>query len=165
MDQQAHNSIILAGGCFWGVQELLRTFPGVLRTEVGYCGGTTPNPVYEDVKTGSTGHAEAVFVEYDPSRVSLEKILHFFFRMHNPTTVNQQGNDKGSQYRSTIFVSDDQEKSIAQRVIDEVNQSGRWKSPVVTTLEPRSKFYSAEDYHQDYLQKNPQGYNCHYIRN
>lgn len=156
--------IVLAGGCFWGVEDLLRKIPGILRTEVGYAGGSTPNPTYNTVKTGSTGHAEAIEVTYDPKVITLAQIFDFFFRMHDPTTRNRQGNDVGSQYRSTIIVKDDEERAEAKKAIELEATKGRWTAPVVTTIEELTKFYPAEDYHQDYLLKNPGGYTCHYWR-
>jgi peptide methionine sulfoxide reductase msrA/msrB len=155
---------IFAGGCFWGVEDLIRKLPGVLSTEVGYAGGALDNPKYGDVKTGSTGHAEAVQIVFDPKKLSYEQLLHFFFRIHDPTTRNRQGNDVGSQYRSAIFAFDDAQKRIAEKVRGEVDRSGKWKSPVVTEILPAARFYPAESYHQDYLLKNPGGYTCHYIR-
>lgn len=154
----------LAGGCFWGVEELLRELPGVLDTEVGYTGGSVKNATYEMVKSGGTGHAESVQIEFDPSRISYEEILKFFFRMHDPTTANRQGNDVGTQYRSAIFYHSDEQKRVAERVKAEVEKSGKWKRPIVTAIVPASEFWSAESYHQDYLRKNPGGYTCHYIR-
>lgn len=154
----------LAGGCFWGVEELLRALPGITKTEVGYTGGQTPNPRYETVKTGTTGHAEAIQVEFDPAKISYEEILRFFFTMHDPTTANRQGNDIGSQYRSAIFFHDEEQKKIAEQVKAAVDKSGAWKKPVVTEIVPATEFYSAEDYHQDYLQKHPSGYTCHWVR-
>lgn len=154
----------LAGGCFWGMEDLLRKEPGILETRVGYTGGFTPNPVYDVVKTGSTGHAEAIEIKFDPSKTSFEKILAFFFRIHDPTTKNRQGNDIGSQYRSAIFYHDDAQKKVAEEVIARVNASKKWKAPIVTEVTAAREFYPAEDYHQDYLVKNPGGYTCHYIR-
>jgi peptide-methionine (S)-S-oxide reductase len=154
----------LAGGCFWGVEELIRKTPGVIDTTVGYAGGTLANPRYEDVKTGRTGHAETVEIVFDPDRISYEEILRFFFRFHDPTTKNRQGNDVGTQYRSTIFYHDDAQRETAQRVVKEVDASGTWSRPLVTEIVPVSKFWPAEDYHQDYLQRIPWGYNCHYVR-
>lgn len=151
--------IILAGGCFWGLQDLIRKQSGVIKTRVGYAGGKVENPTYENHE----GHAEAVEIEYDPEKTSYKKLLDFFFQIHNPTTLNQQGNDRGTSYRSAIFYGSGEEKKEAENFIDIVNKSGRWKNPVVTTLEPLDKFYPAEDYHQDYLQKNPGGYTCHAI--
>jgi methionine-S-sulfoxide reductase len=156
--------IVVAGGCFWGVEDLLRKIPGILRTEVGYAGGSTIDPTYNTVKTGSTGHAEAVEITYDPSVIQLKQIFDFFFRMHDPTTRNRQGNDVGSQYRSSIFVKDTEERAEAEKAIREEATKGRWKAPVVTTIEELTRFYPAEDYHQDYLLKNPGGYTCHYWR-
>lgn len=147
----------LAGGCFWGLEDLFRKENGVINTEVGYTGGPNPNPTYRDHE----GHAEAMLIEYDDEVTSYRKLLEFFFRVHNPTTVNRQGNDMGSSYRSAIFYQSDEEKSEAKDMIDFVNQSGKWPSPVVTTLEALDIFYDAEDYHQDYLVKNPGGYTCH----
>jgi peptide-methionine (S)-S-oxide reductase len=151
--------IVLAGGCFWGLEDLIRTQPGVVNTEVGYTGGSFENPTYEHHE----GHAEAVEIEYDPEKTSYKKLLDFFFQIHNPTTLNQQGNDRGTSYRSAIFYGNEEEKKEAEQFIEIVNASKRWNGPVVTTLEPLTKFYKAEDYHQDYLQKNPGGYTCHAI--
>ena len=151
--------IVLAGGCFWGLEDLIRTQPGVVNTEVGYTGGSVDNPTYEN----HTGHAEAVEIEYDPEKTSYKKLLDFFFQIHNPTTLNQQGNDRGTSYRSAIFYGTEEEKKEAENFIGIVNDSKRWKDPVVTTLELLTKFYRAEEYHQDYLQKNPGGYTCHAI--
>src|SRR3989338_10688247 len=151
--------IILAVGCFWGLQDLIRKQPGVLKTRVGYTGGRVENPTYENHE----GHAEAVEIEYDESVTSYKKLLDFFFQIHNPTTLNQQGNDHGTSYRSAIFYGNEEERKEAENFIEIINKSKRWKDPVVTTLEPLEKFYLAEDYHQDYLQKNPEGYTCHRI--
>jgi len=151
----------LAGGCFWGMEDLLRKQPGVIATEVGYTGGTVPNATYENHK----GHAEAVRIEFDPTRTSYEKLLRFFFRMHDPTTLNRQGNDVGSSYRSAIFYHDEEQKRVAQRVKAEVDASGMWPRPVVTEITPAGPWWRAEDYHQDYLEKNPGGYTCHWVRN
>lgn len=154
----------LAGGCFWGVEELFRQQKGVLATEVGYTGGHTDKAVYELVKTGATGHAEAIQVTFDPAQTTFENLLLFFFKMHDPTTTNQQGNDIGTQYRSAIFFHSEQQKQVAEGVIARVEKSGAWKKPVVTQVVPFQKWHSAEAYHQDYLQKNPNGYTCHFIR-
>ncbi|MFA7252549.1 MAG: peptide-methionine (S)-S-oxide reductase MsrA [Candidatus Paceibacterota bacterium] len=151
--------IILAGGCFWGLQDLIREQPGVVNTRVGYTGGQNDNPTYEN----HPGHAEAVEIEYDTEKTSYKKMLDFFFQIHNPTTLNQQGNDMGTSYRSAVFYSNEGEREEVQNFIEIVNKSKRWPNPVVTTLEPLIKFYPAEDYHQDYLQKNPGGYTCHAI--
>jgi methionine-S-sulfoxide reductase len=154
----------LAGGCFWGVEELIRQLPGVLDTTVGYTGGSLENPRYENVKTGRTGHAESLQIVFDPSKISYAAILEYFFRLHDPTTANRQGNDVGSQYRSAIFYHSDEQKEIAESVKQGVEATGKWKRPIVTEIVAASPFYSAEDYHQDYLQKNPNGYTCHYLR-
>lgn len=151
--------IVLAGGCFWGLQDLIRKQKGVLSTRVGYTGGSVENPTYENHE----GHAEAVEIEYDAEVTSYKKLLDFFFQIHNPTTLNQQGNDKGTSYRSAIFYGNNEEKKEAEDFIEIVNNSHRWKDKVVTSLEPLNKFYLAEDYHQDYLVKNPGGYTCHAI--
>jgi methionine-S-sulfoxide reductase len=155
---------VVAGGCFWGVEELIRQVPGIIDTEVGYTGGQTQAPTYETVKTGRTGHAEAVRITYDANKVSYRQMLEMFFRLHDPTTVDRQGNDTGSQYRSAIFVSDSEEERVARETIAAEEASGRWSRPVVTKVEPLKEFFPAESYHQDYLQKNPGGYNCHYWR-
>ena len=151
--------IVLAGGCFWGIEELIRNQTGVVDTIVGYTGGSVKNPTYKN----HTGHAEAVEISYDENRTSYKKLLDFFFQIHNPTTLNQQGNDIGTSYRSAIFYENEKERKEAENFIDIVNKSKRWNSPVVTILEPLGKFYPAEEYHQDYLQKNPEGYTCHAI--
>ena len=151
--------IVLGGGCFWGMQDLIRKQEGVVKTFVGYSGGTIENPTYED----HVDHAEVVEIEYYPTKTSFKKILDFFFQIHNPTTKNQQGNDRGTSYRSVIFYNDEQEKNQANEMISIVNKSKRWKDSVVTTLEPFVKFTKAEDYHQDYLIKIPHGYTCHRI--
>jgi peptide methionine sulfoxide reductase msrA/msrB len=154
----------LAGGCFWGVENLLRELPGVIDTQVGYTGGKTQNPTYRDVCTGTTGHAEAIQVTFDPSRLTFEAILQFFFRLHDPTTLNRQHNDVGTQYRSAVFVHDDEQRRVAERVRQEVDASGKWDRPVVTQIVPASTFWVAEEYHQDYLEKHPNGYTCHFLR-
>jgi methionine-S-sulfoxide reductase len=162
--QQAEVAV-LAGGCFWGVEELLREVPGVIDTEVGYTGGWLENPTYEDTHHGRSGHAEAVRVTFDPSVLSFEELLErWFFRLHDPTTLNRQGNDVGTQYRSAIFPQTEEQREIAERVIAHVEASGRWKRPVTTSIEPAATWYSAEKYHQDYLRKHPGGYTCHYLR-
>ncbi len=151
--------IVLAGGCFWGMEELIRKQEGILDTCVGYTGGIVENPTYENHE----GHAEAVEITYDSEQTSFRNLLDFFFQIHNPTTLNQQGNDKGYSYRSTVFYSNNEEKNEAEAFIKIVNASNRWENRVVTTLEPLNIFYPAESYHQDYLQKNPRGYTCHRI--
>lgn len=155
----------LAGGCFWGMEDLLRQIPGVVETEVGYTGGTTSHPTYGDVKSGHTGHAESVRVVFDPKVMSYSDLLEkWFFRMHDPTTQNQQGNDIGTQYRSAIFFSTPEQKRVAAEVIARVDHSGRWKRPLTTQVVAAGEFTRAEEYHQKYLVKNPGGYSCHYIR-
>ncbi len=154
----------LAGGCFWGMEEIIRGIPGVLETQVGYTGGKLKNAGYVQVKTGQTGHAEAVKIVFDPAKVSYQTLLEWFFRMHNPTTKNQQGNDIGSQYRSAIFYHSPEQRDSAAKVIDRVEKSGVWQKPVVTEVLPAQEWWDAEDYHQDYLRKNPGGYTCHFVR-
>jgi peptide methionine sulfoxide reductase msrA/msrB len=154
----------LAGGCFWGMEELLRKIPGVVESHVGYTGGKIPNASYEIVKTGTTGHAESVQILFAPKVISYEAILLEFFRMHDPTMKNQQGNDVGTQYRSAIFYADNEQKEIAHKVIARVEKSHAYKSPVVTEVVPFEHFYLGEDYHQKYLQKKPDGYTCHFLR-
>jgi len=155
---------ILAGGCFWGMEEILRKIPGILETTVGYSGGTVANPTYKQVCTGRTGHAEAIKVVFDPTKLTYEGLLGYFFRMHDPTTLNQQHNDIGTQYRSAIFYTSDEQKQVAERVKAQVTKSGKWKRPIVTEITKAGEFYSAEDYHQKYLLKNPGGYTCHVLR-
>ncbi|MBA6153535.1 peptide-methionine (S)-S-oxide reductase MsrA [Gelidibacter maritimus] len=150
----------IAGGCFWGMEDLFRVRPGVIDTEVGYIGGDNEHPTYRN----HPGHAEGIEITYDPSVTSFKHILDYFFRIHNPTTVDQQGNDIGASYRSAIFFQNDEEKSEAEDVINIVNASNRWDGEVVTTLEPYSKFWPAEPEHQDYLLRKPDGYTCHYER-
>lgn len=149
----------LAGGCFWGLEDLFRNVPGVISTETGYIGGENENPTYDN----HPGHAEALEIEYDPEVIDYLHILDFFFQIHNPTTLNQQGNDKGTSYRSAIFFQDEVEKQEAEEMITIVNESERWNDEVVTTLEEFKRFWPAEDYHQDYLEKHPGGYTCHAI--
>jgi peptide methionine sulfoxide reductase msrA/msrB len=156
---------ILAGGCFWGMEDILRKIPGVIDTEVGYTGGTTSNPTYEDVHGGDTGHTEAVRVVFDHQKLSYADLLEkWFFRMHDPTTLNRQGNDVGSQYRSAIFVTSAEQRKTAEAAKAHVAASGRWKKPIVTQIADAGPFTSAESYHQKYLVKNPGGYTCHYLR-
>jgi methionine-S-sulfoxide reductase len=151
---------IFAAGCFWGVQDYFDQVTGVIETEVGYTGGHTSQPSYQAVLTHTTGHAEATRVVYNPEKVSYETLLKQFFRMHDPTQLNRQGPDIGDNYRSAIFYKDAKQKAAAQKVIDELNQSGQYKKPIVTTLEPADKFWPAEDYHQKYTQKTGFGA-CH----
>ena len=150
----------IAGGCFWGMEDLFRTRKGILDTEVGYQGGKNDNPTYRN----HPGHAEGIELTYDADLTSFREILDYFFRIHNPTTVDQQGNDIGSSYRSTIFIQNEEEQKVAEEVIAIVNDSGRWEGNAVTTLEPFSTFWPAEPNHQDYLVKQPNGYTCHFER-
>jgi methionine-S-sulfoxide reductase len=160
-----HEVAVLAGGCFWGIEEILRAVPGVIDTDVGYTGGWLENPTYHDTHDSKSGHAEAVRITFDPSVLSYEDLLeHWFFKLHDPTTLNRQGNDRGTQYRSAIFPQDDRQQRVAEAVRARVDASGRWRQPVVTTIEPPGVWYPAEDYHQDYLQKHPGGYTCHFMR-
>lgn len=150
----------LAGGCFWGMEDLLRKQPGVIATEVGYTGGSVANATYRNHE----GHAEAVRIEFEPSLTSFEALLRFFFRMHDPTTRNRQGNDIGSSYRSAIFYHDAEQQRIAEQVKAEVDASGKWQRPIVTEIVPAGPWWRAEEYHQDYLVKNSGGYTCHWVR-
>lgn len=150
----------IAGGCFWGMEDLFRVRPGVKDTEVGYIGGQNKNPTYRN----HPGHAEGIEITYDPSETSFKDILDYFYRIHDPTTVDRQGNDRGSSYRSAIFFQNEEEKEIAEEVIKVVNKSNRWDKDVVTTLEPYTTFWPAEPEHQDYLVKHPNGYTCHFER-
>jgi methionine-S-sulfoxide reductase len=156
---------VLAGGCFWGVEEILRDVPGVIDTEVGYTGGWLENPTYDDTHHSKSGHAEAIRVTFDPAVLSYEDLLeNWFFKLHDPTTLNRQGNDTGTQYRSAIFPQRPEQKASAEQVRARIDASGKWQRPITTTIEPASTWYGAEDYHQDYLRKNPGGYSCHYMR-
>ena len=150
----------IAGGCFWGMEDLFRVRPGVKDTEVGYIGGQNENPTY----LNHPGHAEGLEITYDANETSYKALLDYFFRIHDPSTVDRQGNDRGSSYRSALFIQNEQERIDAKEIIDVVDQSERWTGKVVTTLEPFTKFWLAEDYHQDYLVKNPNGYTCHFER-
>jgi peptide-methionine (S)-S-oxide reductase len=151
---------ILAGGCFWGVEELVRKLPGVESTVVGYTGGDVPNATYRNHGT----HAEGIEIMFDPEKISYRSLLEFFFQIHDPTTLNRQGNDRGLSYRSAIFFLDDEQKQIAETLINEMNASGKWPGQVVTAVQPAGDFWNAEEEHQDYLQKNPYGYTCHFLR-
>jgi peptide-methionine (S)-S-oxide reductase len=151
---------VLAGGCFWGAQDLLRRQPGVLSTRVGYSGGNTPNATYRN--HGS--HAEAVEVVFDPARISYRQILEFFFQIHDPTTRNRQGNDVGASYRSAIFYTSDEQRRVAEDTIADVDASGLWPGKVVTEVVPAGDFWEAEPEHQDYLLRRPGGYTCHFVR-
>ncbi len=154
-----NKKMYIAGGCFWGLEDLMRREIGVKDITAGYAGGTTPSPTYEH----HGDYAEAIEIAYDPSQTSFWNLLDFFFQIHNPTTLNQQGNDIGISYRSAIFYQDEDEHKQAEDFIKIVNDSHRWPNPVVTTLEPFTNFFRAEEYHQDFLEKNPGGYTCHAI--
>ena len=160
----ATEKVLLGAGCFWGVEQILRAIPGIVKTEVGYAGGTMAKPSYELVCTGITGHAEVVLIEYDPNVLTFESLLDVFFRLHDPTTLNRQHNDIGTQYRSVIFTFNDEQKKIAHEVIAQLNQKQVFKNPIVTQVESFSNYFSAEEYHQDYLIKNPNGYMCHILK-
>tara|TARA_R110002096_G_scaffold28336_20_gene85986 strand:+ start:4616 stop:5113 length:498 start_codon:yes stop_codon:yes gene_type:complete len=150
----------IAGGCFWGMEDLFRVRPGIIDTEVGYIGGQNENPTYGN----HPGHAEGIEITYDSTETSFKEILDYFYRIHNPTTVDRQGNDVGSSYRSAIFFQNEKEKSLAEEMIQLVNDSNKWDGKVATTLEPYSKFWVAEPEHQDYLKRTPNGYTCHFER-
>ena len=151
---------VLAGGCFWGMQDLIRKMDGVVSTRVGYTGGDVSNATYRDHGT----HAEGIEINFDPARISYRKLLEFFFQIHDPTTPNRQGNDLGMSYRSAIYFTSEDQKAIALDTIADVDASGLWPGKVVTEVEPVGEFWEAEDYHQDYLEKNPNGYTCHFAR-
>lgn len=157
---QNNETAILAGGCFWGVQDLLRRYPGVLATRVGYSGGDVANATYRNHGT----HAEAIEINFDPNTISYRKILEFFFQIHDPSTEDRQGNDRGTSYRSAIFYTSDEQKRVAEETIRDVDASGLWPGKVVTEVAPAGPFWEAEPEHQDYLQRLPHGYTCHYIR-
>ncbi|MET3878048.1 peptide-methionine (S)-S-oxide reductase MsrA [Chitinophaga sp. OAE865] len=151
---------ILAGGCFWGVEELIRQLPGVVSTVVGYTGGDVPNATYRNHGT----HAEGIEIKFDPAVLSYRSLLEFFFQIHDPTTRNRQGNDIGTSYRSAIFYLDEAQHQTAIGLIAELNASGKWPGPIVTEVVPATAFWNAEEEHQDYLQKHPHGYTCHFVR-
>jgi len=150
----------LAGGCFWGMEELIRKREGVLSTRVGYTGGDTPNATYRN----HGDHAEAIEITFDPARTNFREMLEFFFQIHDPSTKDRQGNDRGRAYRSAIYYADAEQESVARDTIADVDASGIWPGPVVTEVEPLGDFWLAEDEHQDYLQVYPNGYTCHYVR-
>ncbi len=159
-----YQKALLAGGCFWGMEELIRAVDGVVKTEVGYSGGTIANPTYEIIKTGLSGHAESIEITFDPMKISYEKLLKFFFTIHNPTEENRQENDIGTQYRSEIFYLNDEQKNTALKIIAQANLSGVFKKPLATKVTKAQQFYPAEEYHQNYLKKNLYGYTCHHVR-
>ena len=155
----------LAGGCFWGMEDLLRRLPGVVDTEVGYTGGWLENPRYDDTHDSKSGHAEAVKIVFDPAVLPFEELLvHHFFRMHDPTTLDRQGNDRGTQYRSAIFFTSPAQEAAARSAVERAQASGLWSRPIVTQIAPFSRWWPGEDYHQDYLVRYPNGYTCHYMR-
>lgn len=151
---------ILAGGCFWGMQDLIRKMDGVVSTRVGYTGGDVPNATYRNHGT----HAEAIEIDFDPAKTNYRRILEFFFQIHDPTTSNRQGNDRGASYRSAIYFTNDEQKAVAEDTIADVNASGLWPGKVVTEVEPAGPFWEAEPEHQDYLERIPHGYTCHFVR-
>lgn len=153
----------LAGGCFWCVEAVFSIIKGIQKVEPGYTGGSVPNPSYEQVSTGTTGHAEAAQITFDPTIISFKEILEIFFATHDPTTLNRQGGDIGTQYRSAIFYHDEEQKTIAQKVIDSLNKEGIWDKPIVTVLEPLKVFYYAETYHKDYYKKHPKQEYCQVV--
>jgi peptide-methionine (S)-S-oxide reductase len=155
---------ILAGGCFWGMEDLIRKIPGVQKTRVGYTGGHLKKPTYEDVCTETTGHAEAIEILFDPLRVSYLRLLEYFFRFHDPTTIDRQGNDIGDSYRSHIFTTSSDQREEALKMISNIESSKKWPGKIVTKVTPLEEFWEAESYHQDYLVKNPNGYTCHFPR-
>jgi peptide methionine sulfoxide reductase msrA/msrB len=159
-----HQKAILAGGCFWGIENLFANLDGVIDVVNVYTGGNIVNPTYETISSGATNHAEAIEITFDSKIISYEEVLRFFFKIHDPTTLNRQGNDVGTQYRSAIFYKNKQQLEIAKNIISKANKSGVFPSKIVTKLEKFDKFYKAEDYHQDYLAKNVGGYTCHAIR-
>jgi methionine-S-sulfoxide reductase len=155
---------ILAGGCFWGMEDLFRKQPGVLDIEAGYTGGWLDNPRYDDTHDSKSGHAESIRIVFDPAKTTYGALLDFFFRIHDPTTKDRQGNDVGTQYRSAIFYTNEAQKAEAEAALARAAKSGRWKKPIVTEVTAASKWWPAEDYHQDYLEKHPGGYTCHFVR-
>jgi len=151
---------VLAGGCFWGMQDLIRRMPGVVSTRVGYTGGHVANATYRN----HDGHAEAIEIIFDPSRLSYRQLLEFFFQIHDPSTLNRQGNDRGTSYRSAIFYTTDEQRRVAEDTIADVDESGLWPGKVVTEVTAASEFWEAEPEHQDYLERIPNGYTCHFVR-
>jgi peptide-methionine (S)-S-oxide reductase len=156
----AQETAVLAGGCFWGMQDLLRRYEGVLSTRVGYTGGEVRKATYRN----HGNHAEAIEIIFDPSKLSYRKLLEFFFQIHDPSTRNRQGNDEGPSYRSAIYFTSDEQKKVAEQTIADVNASGLWPGKVVTELKPVGDFWEAEPEHQDYLERYPNGYTCHFVR-
>jgi peptide-methionine (S)-S-oxide reductase len=157
---ESNERAVLAGGCFWGMQDLIRSFPGVIKTRVGYTGGKVKNATYRNHE----GHAEAIEIVFAPQQLTYRRLLEFFFQIHDPTTANRQGNDVGTSYRSAIFYTTDEQKQIAEDTIADVNTAGLWPGKVVTEVAPADEFWEAEPEHQDYLERIPNGYTCHFIR-
>ena len=164
MKNSKYEKTLLAGGCFWGMEDLFRKLDGVIETKVGYSGGDVTNPNYKLVKSGLTGHAETIEITFDSQKISYEKILKFFFTIHDPTTANRQEGDIGTQYRSAIFYLNSNQKKIAEDVVKKANASGVFPGKIVTEITQAKEFYEAEEYHQDYLEKNANGYTCHHPR-
>ena len=160
----SHEIATLAGGCFWCLEAVFDQLKGVESVESGYMGGKTPDPNYEQVCSGTSGHAEVVRVTFDPDELDFRDLLAVFFAIHDPTTLNRQGNDVGTQYRSAIFPQTPEQREVAERVKARVDASGKWNRPITTSIEPAGTWYSAEAYHQDYLRKHPGGYTCHWMR-
>jgi len=156
----SHERTVLAGGCFWGMQDLIRKLPGVAATRVGYSGGDVPNATYRNHGT----HAEAIEVTFDPEQISFRSLLEFFFQIHDPTTLNRQGNDRGLSYRSAIFYTSPEQKRVAEDTIADVDASGLWPGKLMTEVALAGDFWMAEPAHQDYLERNPNGYTCHFVR-
>lgn len=154
----------IAAGCFWGVETLFKKLPGVIETKVGYTGSSFENPTYQMIVTGDTGHAEALQIKFNPKIINYERIINYFFRLHDPTTLNQQGNDRGTQYRSAVFYHSIEQKKIAEKVIENLKKKKIFKNLIVTEVVKAGIFYKAEDYHQNYHDKNPNGYSCHNLR-
>jgi peptide-methionine (S)-S-oxide reductase len=163
ISQAVKDTVTLGGGCFWCLEAVYRELTGVEKVESGYSGGTVPNPTYEQVCTGTTGHAEVVQVTFDPAIISFREILEVFFSIHDPTTLNRQGNDVGTQYRSAIFYHSEEQKSIAEAMIRELDEAGHWGTPIVTEVTPFTTFYRAEDYHQEYYQNNSRQPYCQVV--
>jgi len=163
--QPGPETATFAAGCFWGTEEFFRKVPGVLETRVGYTGGHTKDPTYEDTSSGTTGHAESLELKFDPAKISYTQLLTLFFKMHDPTTPNRQGNDVGTQYRSAIFFHGEQQRQAALALMQRIDKSGAWHAKLTTEVAPAGVFYPAEAYHQKYLVKHPGGYDNHYLRN
>jgi peptide-methionine (S)-S-oxide reductase len=159
-DEAQHETVFLAGGCFWGMQDILRKIPGVIETDVGYAGGHVGNATYRN----HDGHAETVRVVFDPQQLPFEELLRWFFRMHDPTTQDRQGYDIGSSYRSAIYYTTEEQKRVAEEFKHDLEERGKWGAPIVTEVQPAGDYWVAEPEHQDYLMRNPGGYTCHFMR-